>query len=363
MKQIIGKIKNYDWGCDGMNSSVAKYALLGNHIQKIDTTIPYAELWLGTPKDNVTTYYDDKTELTEELPYLFKFLSINKPLSIQIHPNKKLAEELHIKKPDIYPDSNHKPEVAIALTQLEALSGLKTIEDIKDELKNYPEIQLSENSFESHNKLVSEFIKISRGTIILLLNRLSIKQRLNNKLTQTDKLILAINKYFLNDVGVLSPIYMTYVKLKKFEALFIKPATPHVYLKGNILECMATSDNVVRLALTSKIKDQETLSMIDLQAETTLIEPKYDNIHDRLTYDMGLDEFMIDIIRVTTPREVVVTKNTMLVILSGFGLIDNTCYIKGTSLICTQAVETIKLYSPDMHIAIIKPGETIKWCN
>lgn len=363
MKQIIGKIKNYDWGCEGSQSSVAKYALLGNHIELIDNDLPYAELWLGTPINNVAMYYEDKTELTDDLPYLFKFLSINKPLSIQIHPNKKLAEQLHINKPDIYPDSNHKPEVAIALTQLEALSGLRSIEDIKEELVNYPEIQLPENSFESYNKLVSEFIKISVEIIISVLDRLSIKQKLCIKLTQTEKLILAINKYFTKDIGVLAPIYMTYVKLKKFDALFIKPDTPHVYLKGNILECMAASDNVVRLALTSKIKDQETLSLIDLQAETTLIQPQYDDIHDKLIYNMGLDEFVIDIIKITNIRDLVVTKNTMLVILSGFGLINGVCFIKGASLICTQAVETIKLYSPDMYIAIVRPGESIKWCN
>ena len=37
------------------------------------------------------------------LPFLFKVLSINKALSIQAHPNKKLAEQLHAKDPKNYP--------------------------------------------------------------------------------------------------------------------------------------------------------------------------------------------------------------------------------------------------------------------
>jgi len=37
------------------------------------------------------------------LPFLFKVLSINKALSIQAHPNKKLAEHLHSKDPENYP--------------------------------------------------------------------------------------------------------------------------------------------------------------------------------------------------------------------------------------------------------------------
>lgn len=46
------------------------------------------------------------TEITErydgKLPFLFKVLSINKALSIQAHPNKKLAEQLHAKDPKNY---------------------------------------------------------------------------------------------------------------------------------------------------------------------------------------------------------------------------------------------------------------------
>ena len=39
----------------------------------------------------------------EKLPFLFKVLSIQKALSIQAHPNKKLAEQLHSKDPKNYP--------------------------------------------------------------------------------------------------------------------------------------------------------------------------------------------------------------------------------------------------------------------
>lgn len=39
----------------------------------------------------------------DKLPFLFKVLSITKALSIQAHPNKKLAEQLHQKDPKNYP--------------------------------------------------------------------------------------------------------------------------------------------------------------------------------------------------------------------------------------------------------------------
>jgi len=45
----------------------------------------------------VTEHYGNK------LPFLFKVLSITKALSIQAHPNKKLAEQLHKKDSKNYP--------------------------------------------------------------------------------------------------------------------------------------------------------------------------------------------------------------------------------------------------------------------
>lgn len=36
------------------------------------------------------------------LPFLFKVLAIEKALSVQAHPNKKLAEQLHKARPDVY---------------------------------------------------------------------------------------------------------------------------------------------------------------------------------------------------------------------------------------------------------------------
>ena len=94
-----------------------------------------------------------------QLPFLFKVISVNKSLSIQAHPNKvrifqyqfivvsgifvpskktkaslvllqKHAEELHATKPDKYPDDNHKPEMAIALTPFEGMCGFRPKQQI-----------------------------------------------------------------------------------------------------------------------------------------------------------------------------------------------------------------------------------------
>lgn len=54
-------------------------------------------------------------KLRTQMAFLFKLLAVNMALSIQAHPHKSLAEQLHKEHPDIYKDDNHKPEIAIAL--------------------------------------------------------------------------------------------------------------------------------------------------------------------------------------------------------------------------------------------------------
>lgn len=143
--------QNYDWGKKGTESTVANLCKSANKEIEIDENKPYAELWMGTHVNSpsiikstseiLSSYIEKNPECLGEavinefgnrLPFLFKVLSISKALSIQAHPNKKHAEELHLKYPDIYKDPNHKPELAIALTPFEALCGFRPISEIKD---------------------------------------------------------------------------------------------------------------------------------------------------------------------------------------------------------------------------------------
>ena len=54
----------------------------------------------GLLGDEVMKKYGTSKE--GSLPFLFKVLSISQALSIQAHPDKKLAERLHAEKPDMY---------------------------------------------------------------------------------------------------------------------------------------------------------------------------------------------------------------------------------------------------------------------
>lgn len=72
--------------------------------------------------------------------------------------------------------------------------------------------------------------------------------------------MLLLEKEYPADVGVISLFFFNYVNLSPGEALYIGANEPHAYLSGECIECMATSDNVVRAGLTPKYRDVQTLS-------------------------------------------------------------------------------------------------------
>ena len=59
----------------------------------------------------------------------------------QAHPDKKLAERLYATRPDLYKDDNHKPEMAVALSDFEGLCGFRPFEEIVFNLHRYPELR------------------------------------------------------------------------------------------------------------------------------------------------------------------------------------------------------------------------------
>jgi mannose-6-phosphate isomerase len=156
MYHLINKAQNYDWGKSTDSSLVYKYIMsqYNHNDTQYPTHLPYAELWMGSHKNaessvlvpsekdaltydivSLSKFMDDK--LNYQLPYLFKILSVKNCLSIQAHPNKGLAELLHAKDPKNYPDDNHKPEMAIALSNFKAFSNFAPGHTIILNLRRY----------------------------------------------------------------------------------------------------------------------------------------------------------------------------------------------------------------------------------
>lgn len=69
-----------------------------------------------------------------------------------------------------------------------------------------------------------------------------------------------LNGQFPNDIGLFVFFFLNFVKLSPGEAMFLKADDIHAYISGDIIECMASSDNVVRAGFTPKFKDVSTLA-------------------------------------------------------------------------------------------------------
>ncbi|KAI9352720.1 mannose-6-phosphate isomerase [Obelidium mucronatum] len=320
--------QSYEWGRFGLESKAGELASADPSF-KADPSKPYAELWMGTHPNAPSLVFGTpektplKAVLTEsnlssavatrynnDLPFLFKVLSINKALSIQAHPDKALAERLFKQFPNVYKDANHKPEMAIALTDFEALIGFRALEDVALQLSRFPEFaavisasaKAAFNSSPSKDSLKLVFKSLMEqdaGVIATqiraLIGRLSATTHVAGSL---EELLIRLNSQFPDDVGIFCALLLNFVTLKEGEAIFLAANEPHAYLSGDCVECMAASDNVVRSGLTPKFKDVgtlvEMLTYNNGSAESQILKgDRYNNGQTSLLYDPPIEEFSI----------------------------------------------------------------------
>ncbi|CAD7930585.1 unnamed protein product [Amoebophrya sp. A25] len=233
---------------------------------------------------------------TRDLPFLFKVLSVGKALSIQVHPDKSLAEKLYREQPTVYKDPNHKPEIAIPLGPFEALMAFRPKQEILFFVETIPELyvltgdivagaatapgngedqqvvpRLYAALMHQNAETVKEQVHSPHHEVHKLVERLrrveSGEEVLRNDADATtspftpalQRLILRLNEEFPGDVGVFSVFFLNYVQADRGNFLFCEAFVPHAYLSGDCVECMALSDNVIRAGLTPKFKDVDLL--------------------------------------------------------------------------------------------------------
>ncbi|KAF2087349.1 mannose-6-phosphate isomerase [Saccharata proteae CBS 121410] len=351
-------VNSYDWGKVGKESAAAKYAVATpSNDLSIEEDKPYAELWMGThpslPSKDVETQrtlldlvQDNQalmsTEISErygnKLPFLFKVLSIRKALSIQAHPNKKLAEQLHEKDPKNYPDDNHKPEMTIAITPFDGFCGFRPLAEISHFLSTVPPFRslVGEDAASSFEKTVKgddteankKALKAAFSSLMSstpesitaaskdLLSAAKTKGEdfaagggpSPNSGSELANLIQRLDSQFPSDIGLFVLFFLNYVKLDVGEAMFLRADDIHAYLSGDIIECMASSDNVVRAGFTPKFKDVDTLTdmltysyaPIDEQKMhpqdypyVTLNSTAYSSASESILYDPPIEEFSV----------------------------------------------------------------------
>jgi len=285
-------VQPYAWGKLGSKSQVAKFAPKACADFTLDESSPYAELWMGVHPNGMSNVALSKESLADyirahpeslgakvaeqfkcELPFLFKILSVNKALSIQAHPAKQHAESLHASRPEVYKDPNHKPEIAIALTDFQGLCGFRPLAEIQNFLRKLPELESLVGSGPTQallNVNVDDYAAELKAVFKVLMesDKQAIAKQLEFLATRMEKggvadlqpeLFAKVNGEFPGDVGCFVIYFLNHLKLSPGEAMYLGPNVPHAYLSGDCVECMANSDNVVRAGLTPKLIDTDTL--------------------------------------------------------------------------------------------------------
>ncbi len=291
--KLQGTVQHYSWGGA---SFLPKLLSIENPNHK-----PFAEYWLGIHaggpasievnqqaillSDAIAT--DPKAALSEPvfnhfggLPYLFKILDVKDMLSIQVHPTKEYAKVAFEKEEAAgialnapnrnYKDTNHKPEIMLAMSEFWLLHGFKSEAKILETLENIAEFQVLVPLYKSEGlKGLYQFLmEMEQAQVDSLLSPV-VKRALRNK--QEGKVDRSapdwwVAKLYENaagilpiDKGVFSIYLFNIVCVMPGQGIFQDAGVPHAYLEGQNVELMANSDNVLRGGLTPKHIDVEEL--------------------------------------------------------------------------------------------------------
>jgi len=325
--ELSCSVQPYAWGKLGSSSKVA--ALAGKACQDfvVSEETTYAELWMGTHPNGPSKLTETgellsdyiaknpealgakiREKFGDQLPYLFKVLSVNKALSIQAHPNKSHAEQLHAERPNIYKDPNHKPEIAVALTDFEGLCGFRPLSEIQNFLKTIPELKTAigdkadalisagESDYQGPLRDCFESLMVCDQDI-LKKELLTLSGRLSSSNDETSSLFNMLYGQYPGDVGCFVIYFLNHLRLSPGQSMFLGPNVPHAYLSGDCIECMANSDNVVRAGLTPKLIDVPTLvSMLDYtcsEAESRKFTPEDGTTEGCQEFDPPVPDFSV----------------------------------------------------------------------
>ncbi len=286
--RINGKIQHYQWGGKDFIPDLLDIVN--------EEELPFAELWMGTHQRGTSDIFfeGEITSLSKlislhpeemlgesviekfgnRLPYLFKVLDVKKMLSIQSHPTKKAAEAGFRRENEQgiplsapfrnYKDDNHKPEVMVALTDFWLLHGFKSVIEIKETLKNVPELKSLQQWFhaESTYDLYKAVMEMPQEEVDQILAPMKTRLLPAMEAGQLEKdhpdywAALAFQDNMLEgghfDRGVFSIYLFNLVHIPEGKGIFQDAGIPHAYLEGVNMELMANSDNVFRGGLTYK---------------------------------------------------------------------------------------------------------------
>ncbi|GHD95793.1 mannose-6-phosphate isomerase, class I [Streptomyces naganishii] len=318
MDRLDNTVRPYAWG-----STTAIPHLLGVE----PSGEPQAEMWMGahpgapsrTARGTLAEVVeaDPERELGPEavarfgprLPFLLKLLAAGAPLSLQVHPDLRQAEEgyadeerrgIPVDDPRRnYKDANHKPELICALTEFDGLCGFRAPAETArllaalgvDSLEPYVDVLRARPEEAALREVLTAILTADREEIAHTVHEAAAAcARLGGEHAPYAE----IARHYPGDPGVLAAMLLNHVRLQPGEALFLGAGIPHAYLSGLGVEIMANSDNVLRCGLTPKHVDvPQLLRVVRFEAAGPgVLRPEAAPDGEEV-YDTPIDEFRL----------------------------------------------------------------------
>ncbi len=302
MLRLDSAVQHYAWG-----SATHLPELLGVEADGR----PFAELWMGAhpaapsavrgsePGRSVLDLVSDQPavvlgqEVLEtfgpRLPYLFKVLSVGRPLSLQVHPHvdqaragfaREEAAGVPVDAPHrCFRDAAHKPELTVALSRFEALCGFREPAQVRELLAGLDGALVSRlrgllgpapaaddlrAAFEhllapTPDHEVAEAVEACRRLLETSAPARGGSPTDESWRVRAYQTVATLAQWYPGDPGVVASLFLNRITLEPGEAIFVPAGAVHAYLEGQALEIMASSDNVLRAGLTSKHIDVAAL--------------------------------------------------------------------------------------------------------
>ncbi|WP_432700337.1 mannose-6-phosphate isomerase, class I [Kluyvera cryocrescens] len=336
-------IKNYAWG-----SRTALNTLFG--VPNLDEQ-PQAEIWMGAHPAGCSEIEigGDSVSLVEaiaqspeailgartaekfgQLPFLVKILAAETALSIQVHPDKRQAEDGYAKQGDCigddYNDANHKPELVYAITPFMAMNGFRPFQETVNHFLRLNAQELMPALAEFRGNLTGEGFKHFFVSLMQLnpCEKESVLTQLqacldNGGFAHLQTFISLLMRDYPGDIGVLAPLFLHCVTLEPGDAMFLRAGTLHAYVHGTAVEVMASSDNVLRAGLTPKnINLPELVKCTvfsELQESELRLSP--DDTGTERHYPVPVEDFRFSVIEHCQQKRVDVDSAQILLVLNG----------------------------------------------
>jgi len=261
VERLYGQIRGYAWG--------SRHAIARVQGRPLPSPEPEAELWLGAhpaapagldggslPEalaadpggllgDGVVAEFGNR------LPYLFKMLAADAPLSIQAHPDATRAAEAFAAGHPSYSDPFHKPELLVAVEEFDALCGFRDPAASAALFESYDLAALKPVSEALRTGTVEQRLR----TAVELLLTATDGAELVPAVAAVDPFAAQLAAHHPGDVGVLVALLLNRVRVPVDHAVWMPAGNLHAYVRGVGMEIMAASDNVLRGGLTPKRVD------------------------------------------------------------------------------------------------------------